>query len=469
MKPEPLWSGKQVFSLFLPRFNLDAWSNNVPDDDRSWMSYSDKRVIIRNGQLLAGILDMRTVAKSEKSLVHVVVNSYDQSVARDFLSQAQLVVNAWMESRGFSVGILDTLASQSALNKVKEQLEEMKTKVKEVIDRAFSGQLQILPGMTLLETFESTVNKTLNDAVNSAGKCIQGQVRFWNGFAQMLEAGSKGSPINVSQIMGCVGQQNVEGRRIKFGFPDRTLPHYIKDDFGLEARGFCEHSYIQGLKPPEFFFHAMGGRVGIIDTGYVQRRLCKLMESPCAQYDRTVRNSLNEIIQFIYGGDRFDPVGRETLSLQLVNKFDEKFEEAFRFDINQASLGQGYLEPDIVDEVRSRPYRAIIFNREPEGLRKFREYLRLELFMDAGNTVDLPVNVDRLIETAQQSHNINPHSSRSDLNPIKVIADIEDLVESLVVVKGQDRSSKHRKMQRFCCGSCSLRAWRRSVSYIGTG
>jgi DNA-directed RNA polymerase II subunit RPB1 len=449
MKPEPLWSGKQVFSLFLPRFNLDAWSNNVPEGDRTWLSYSDKRVIVRNGELLAGILDMRTVARSEKSLVHVVINSYDQSIARDFLSQAQLVVNAWMESRGFSVGILDTLASQAALNKVKEQLEEMKTKVKEVIDKAFAGQLQILPGMTLLETFENTVNKTLNDAVNSAGKCIQRQVRFWNGFAQMLEAGSKGSQINVSQIMGCVGQQNVEGRRIKFGFRGRTLPHYIKDDFGLEARGFCEHSYIQGLRPPEFFFHAMGGRVGIIDTacktsdtGYIQRRLCKSMESHAVQYDGTVRNSLNEIIQFIYGGDGLDPVGIETLSLELVNMSDEKFDEAFRFDINQASFGQGYLDPDIVDEVRSRPHRAIILNRELDRLRKFRDDLRAELFTDAGSTVYLPVNADRLIETAQQSHNINPHSSRSDLNPIKVITDVEELVDSLVVVKGQDRLSK---------------------------
>ena len=82
----------------------------------------------------------------------------------------------------------------------------------------------------------------------------------------MVNAGSKGNDINISQIMACVGQQNVEGKRIPFGFYKRTLPHFCKDDYGPEARGFVETSYIRGLSPSEFYFHAMGGREGLIDT-----------------------------------------------------------------------------------------------------------------------------------------------------------------------------------------------------------
>ena len=63
-----------------------------------------------------------------------------------------------------------------------------------------------------------------------------------------------------------MGQQNVEGKRIPFGFRKRTLPHFIKDDYGPESRGFVENSYLAGLTPNEFFFHAMGGREGLIDT-----------------------------------------------------------------------------------------------------------------------------------------------------------------------------------------------------------
>ena len=126
----------------------------------------------------------------------------------------------------------------------------------------------------------------------------------------MVEAGSKGSDMNISQIMACVGQQNVEGKRIPFGFNGRTLPHFTKGDYGMESKGFVENSYLTGLTPSEFYFHAMGGREGLIDTavktantGYISRRLIKALEDVMVKYDGTVRTSKEVIIQFLYGED----------------------------------------------------------------------------------------------------------------------------------------------------------------------
>lgn len=119
-----------------------------------------------------------------------------------------------------------------------------------------------------------------------------------------------------------VGQQNVEGKRIPYGFRQRTLPHFAKDDYGVESRGFVENSYLKGLTPQEFFFHAMGGREGLIDTavktsetGYIQRRLVKAMEDVMVAYDGTVRNCRGEVIEFLYGEDGMDAhrVERQTL------------------------------------------------------------------------------------------------------------------------------------------------------------
>ncbi len=114
----------------------------------------------------------------------------------------------------------------------------------------------------------------------------------------MVSAGSKGTNINISQMMGCVGQQNVEGKRITFGFNGRSLPHFTKYDYGPESKGFVKSNYMCGLAPSEFFFHAMGGREGVIDTavktsetGYIQRRLVKALEDVMVKYDGTVRNS----------------------------------------------------------------------------------------------------------------------------------------------------------------------------------
>ncbi|GJU74597.1 RNA polymerase II largest subunit [Tanacetum coccineum] len=158
-------------------------------------------------------------------------------------------------------------------------------------------------GRTMMESFENKVNQVLNKARDDAGSSTQKSLSESNNLKAMVTAGSKGSFINILQMTACVGQQNVEGKRIPFGFMDRTLPHFTKDDYRPESRGFVENSYLRGLTPQEFFFHAMGGREGLIDTavktsetGYIQRRLVKAMEDIMVKYDGTVRNSLRDLI-----------------------------------------------------------------------------------------------------------------------------------------------------------------------------
>jgi len=106
-----------------------------------------------------------------------------------------------------------------------------------------------------------------------------------NRFVTIITCGSKGNELNMSQMISCLGQQNVENKRIPYSFTNRTLPHYKQFDDNPIARGFVESSFIEGLTPEELFFHAIGGRVGLIDTavktsttGYIQRRLIKGLE-----------------------------------------------------------------------------------------------------------------------------------------------------------------------------------------------
>lgn len=101
----------------------------------------------------------------------------------------------------------------------------------------------------------------------------------------MAECGSKGSPLNISQMMACVGQQAVGGNRIENGFVNRTLPHFEYHSLTPQAKGFVANSFYTGLSPTEFFFHTMGGREGLVDTavktaetGYMARRLMKVSD-----------------------------------------------------------------------------------------------------------------------------------------------------------------------------------------------
>ena len=171
-------------------------------------------------------------------------------------------------------------------------------------------------------------------------------------------SGSKGSNINISQVIACVGQQNVEGKRIPFGFRKRTLPHFIKDDYGPESKGFVENSYLAGLTPSEFYFHAMGGREGLIDTavktaetGYIQRRLIKAMESVMVHYDGTVRNSVGQLIQLRYGEDGLCGETVEHQNLPTFKLSNKAFEKKFKFDPSNERYLRRIFNEDIVREM----------------------------------------------------------------------------------------------------------------------
>ena len=168
-------------------------------------------------------------------------------------------------------------------------------------------------GQSDSEYFENKVNALLNDTLKQTGNIGLENLDEKNRVTNMVNCGSKGKSTNVAQIVACLGQQNVDGKRIPYGFDSRTLPHYSKYDDSPGARGFVENSFISGLTPQELFFHAMGGRVGLIDTavktsqtGYIQRRLIKGLEDLMVTYDFTVRNNQGKIIQFKYGDDGID-------------------------------------------------------------------------------------------------------------------------------------------------------------------
>lgn len=221
---------------------------------------------IENGEVVTGIICKQTVGSSSGSLVHVVWNEHGHEATRNFLDSVQAVVNQWLLSRGFSVGIGDTIADPGTMLQITKTIAAAKAQVASLIKQAQDHLLEPQPGRTLMETFESKVNTALNTARDKAGKSAEQSLRSSNNVKEMVTAGSKGSFINIAQMIACVGQQNVEGKRIPYGFRNRTLPHFVAADYSPEARGFVENSYLRGLNPQEFFFHAMGGREGLIDT-----------------------------------------------------------------------------------------------------------------------------------------------------------------------------------------------------------
>jgi DNA-directed RNA polymerase II subunit RPB1 len=322
----------------------------------------------------------------------------------------------------------------------------------------------------LRQTFENTINKHLNDTRKKTGSSAQNSLSDFNQFKAMIVSGAKGVPINISQIIACVGQQNVEGflffyklclidlllyliiligKRIPFGFKHRTLPHFIKDDYGPEAKGFVENSYLQGLTPTEFFFHAMGGREGLIDTaiktaetGYIQRRLVKAMESIMVKYDGTVRNQMEQLIQFTYGEDGLAGENLEFQSIISLKPSNVAFEHMCKFNLstNQQYLRQ-FLNNDVIDNLFSNDNSLKILDDEWHQLCEDRNCLR-EIFPNGDESrIVLPCNIERLILNARKTFNIS-NQTQSNLSPIEVIQRLKELMQRLIIIKGNDHVSQ---------------------------
>lgn len=165
---------------------------------------------------------------------------------------------------------------------------------------------------------KSNISGALSKIREDVGAACLSELSPMNSALIMSKCGSKGSKINVSQMVACVGQQIIFGNRIPDGFSNRTLPHYLKNEKTPAAKGFVKNSFYSGLTPTEFFFHAASGREGLVDTsvktaetGYMQRRLMKALEDLAMHYDGSVRNSLDSVVQFEYGDDGRDPAKME--------------------------------------------------------------------------------------------------------------------------------------------------------------
>jgi DNA-directed RNA polymerase II subunit RPB1 len=447
LKPRPRWTGKQVVSMIIPKIiNI-----HMPSEEKDKSHpFKDDGLLIQQGEVLFGLLTKKSVGAAGGGIVHLCYNELGPHGAMDFLNGCQRVVNYWLLHSGHSIGIGDTIPDAKTMALVQKHINDEKDEVRRLTQAATNNELEALPGMNIRETFENKVSTALNMARDKAGTTTEKSLKDLNNAVTMARSGSKGSSINISQMTALVGQQIVEGKRIPFGFKYRTLPHFTKDDYSPEARGFVENSYLRGLTPSEFFFHAMAGREGLIDTavktaetGYIQRRLVKALEDAEAHYDGTVRNSLGDIIQFIYGEDGLDGISIEKQRVDHMNLSNDNFDKRFRLDVmDEANSGAALESLEYGKEMTSDPMVQQFLDQEYEQLigdRKLvREINRRKL---ADESMQLPLNIARIIENAKKLFKVDD-TRRSDLTPKDVVPAVQALLDRMVVVRGTDPISE---------------------------
>jgi DNA-directed RNA polymerase subunit A' len=317
-KPQPMWTGKQIFSLFLPEglnYALKASICQNCDNCLREDCPHDAYVVIKNGKLLSGVIDKNSIgAEKSESLLHRIIKDYGNDAGKEFLNKTSRLLAQFITMRGLSYSYDELDLTSNAKQKIQQTVKRAEKRVDALTKQLREGVLERLPGQSLEESFEIYVMDELAKAREKAGQVADSDFSMDNAGVIMTRSGARGSTINIGQMAACLGQQAVRGKRIMRGYLDRALPHFEVGDPSPKARGFVYSSYRDGLDPVEFFFHAMGGREGLVDTavrtqqsGYMQRRLINAMEHLRVEYDETVRNSIGDIIQFKYGEDGVDP------------------------------------------------------------------------------------------------------------------------------------------------------------------
>ena len=318
-------SNFEIMSQILPPMSLKV-KNKQFNGETEKTDTSNNIIEIINGKYVRGQMDKGILGSGTKGLIHRVCNDYGNMASAEFVDDIQNIVTEYMKQSAFSVGISDLITDDKTNQKIISIISDKKTDVKNLIDQVQIGIFENNSGKSNEEEFETKINNILSKAQSEAGREALKNLDKDNRFVIMFNAGSKGTEINIQQMTACLGQQNVDGKRIPYGFEHRTLPHYHKYDDSPAARGFVESSYINGLSPQELFFHAMGGRIGLIDTavktsttGYIQRRLIKGLEDLMVNYDMTIRTNKSKIVQFSYGDDNIDTIKVENQELHIVD------------------------------------------------------------------------------------------------------------------------------------------------------
>jgi len=311
------WTGKEIFSLLLPKDLNMVYKAEICrkcDECLRQDCKNDAYVVIENGELKSGAIDEKAYGAFSGKILDSIVKEYGTDRAREFLDAATKLAISGIMKRGFTTSTADEEIPREAQDRIEELLSKAEQKVEMLIEAYHNDELEALPGRSLRETLEMKIMQVLGEARDKSGEIAESYFGMDNHAVIMALTGARGSMLNLTQIAACVGQQSVRGGRIERGYSKRTLPHFQEGELGAKASGFVHSSYKTGLDPLEFFFHAMGGREGLVDTairtaqsGYMQRRLVNALQDLSVNTDKTVRDNRGVVIQTHYGEDGIDP------------------------------------------------------------------------------------------------------------------------------------------------------------------
>ncbi|NBX75147.1 MAG: hypothetical protein EBQ92_01155, partial [Proteobacteria bacterium] len=280
IKKNKEYSGSELYSLIMPpNINVDK---------------SDLK--IKNGQLIEGRLKKDVLGpKKKNNLIQLIWDGCGVNDTKDFIDNTQRLINNFNLWHGFSVGIGDVSVSKEVHDQIDTMFATKELKLEELIT-----EMENNPDLMSQELFEYKLFSEMNGMRADVSKVVMSDLSETNGINIMATSGSKGDETNMGQMAGCLGLQAFEGKLIPKKYNGRTLAYFHQNDDRTTSRGLIRQSFSEGMQFPEFVFHLMAGRSGIIDgaiksvTGDTQIVIQEEGNTKCVEIGKWIDELMDE-------------------------------------------------------------------------------------------------------------------------------------------------------------------------------
>eukprot|EP00501_MAST-03F_sp_TOSAG23-6_P000891 GSMAST32.ASY1.ANO1.927.1 assembled CDS len=274
--PVTLWTGKQLWSVLLRACKCFVSPNERVgyQDLDNCLCPKDGWVIVRNCEVLCGRLGKGILGGKKQGIIFTIVRDHSVEAAAMMMVMMTKCVTRWLTGHGFSIGIDDVSPTQQLTKRT----------------------LQMKPGCNMDESLEADVKGILSAVREEMGSMLMATLPNYNSPFIMATCGSKGSALNICQMVACVGQQVVNGERA--------------------PEGFVASSFYTGLDAMER----------------------SSLEDLSLQYDGTVRSSTKQVVQFTYGDDGLNVYNERPVDLnRLLRIVSAEFSVGQKFSLKQIS------------------------------------------------------------------------------------------------------------------------------------
>ena len=438
------WTAQQIITMILP-----------------FITYDNGSVSIKGGIMNKGIINKKIVGATKNSIFHAVWNDLGSLATRDLMDELSALANQWLLITGFSCGVDDcetTVEQREHINNIiavyigisnelialiKQGIFINSKKFREIISKyevegiTSKEDLTTISKVADLNMQNLTVELERNliiiaDACRSKVEVFMVStkgVTSNNRIKIMADAGSKGDSKNLQDFIGILALQTIESKWITNDFYRRPSPHVPKDTLSLFHHGFVQNSYSTGLSSDEYYNHAAAGRDGVIskgiktaETGYIQRKFTKALESVHSSFDGTIRNENGLIVQFIYGNDGFDATYHEHQKIKFLSMDRYTLLSTYKF-VKEESSHYMTETDDTAEESSEQEINQII---------EYQMYLKEKIFKGKKlpDTVLCPVNFARLTETVAYKF---ANTGKTNLTCTYVVLQVQKLREKIAV------------------------------------